>query len=71
MQTEITIRFHDAATRACFTTDILTEAERQALNGVVGGFYFATERSAFSFMASIAAADYHISDFESIEFKAA
>ena len=70
MKTEITIRFKDAATRARFTETILTEAERQALGGVVAGFYFTTERDAFAFMAAIAAEGFCISDFDNIEFKA-
>jgi len=70
MKTEITIRFNDAATRARFTDTILTESERQALNGLNGGFYFTTERDAFAFMAEIAAEGFDISDFDNIEFKA-
>ena len=71
MKTEITIRFNDAATRARFTDTILTENERQALRGIVSGFYFITERDAFTFMAEIAAEGFCISDFGNIEFKAA
>ena len=70
MKTEIAIRFNDAATRNRFTDTILTEAERQALGGLIGGFNFTTERDAFTFMAEIAAEGFDISDFENIEFKA-
>ena len=70
MKTEITIRFNDAATRARFTDTILTETERQALNGICGGVYFTTDRDAFTFMAAIATEGFCISDFDGIEFKA-
>jgi len=71
MKTEITIRFNDAETRIRFAESMLTVSEFQALNGVIGGFYFTTERDPFSFMAFIAEQGFDISDFENIEFKAA
>jgi len=71
MKTEITIRFKNDATRLRFTDTILTTAETESLNGLMGGFYFTTDRDAFTFMASIAAEGFDISDFQNIEFQPA
>lgn len=69
MTIECTVRFEDKATERRFFETILTSTEAETLNGLVGGFYFHTERSALQVLTSIEAGGFGPADFYSIEFK--
>ena len=69
MTIECTIRFEDKATAQRFLETILTSAEAETLNGLIGGFYFHTERSALQVLTNIESEGFDPADFSSIEFR--
>jgi hypothetical protein len=70
MTIECTIRFtNPAAAAEHFIGTILTIDEIEGLRGLVGGFYFPTNRSALTILTAIDAEGFDTDDFETIEFK--
>lgn len=70
MTIECTIRFKNnerAATERAFESILLT-TESITAQGLVGGFYFTTDRRAMAILAAFEDEGFEFSDFESIKF---
>lgn len=69
MATEMTVRFASSEASHRATGCVLLQSELATIKGLLGGFYFTSERSPIELLKAFEEEGFEMVDFDNIEFR--